>query len=169
MAEQPEPVVLELAPLPREQIGPFILLGIEKDASSGDIEAHWAERVKAARRALSKVQLEDINWAREALREPERALRYASSTLNLDTAEGVLRRIAEQYGPDGIGWKPRDEEKPLKDYTPAIPLPELDELRQTIALPELPLELPGVAQVLQSFLPQALDPWSPDLSTDAKP
>jgi len=169
MAEQPEPVVLELAPLPREQIGPFILLGIEKDATAEDIEAHWAERVKSARRAQSKVQLEDVNWAREALREPERALRYASSTLNLDTAEGVLRRIADQYGLDGSGWVPRDEEKPLKDYTPPIPLPDLDEIRKTIVLPELPLELPGVAVVLRSYLPEILDPWSPDLSTDAKP
>ena len=28
----PEPVVLELAPLPREQVGPFLLLGLDKDA-----------------------------------------------------------------------------------------------------------------------------------------
>ena len=27
-----EPVVLDLAPLPREQIGPFLLLGLDKDA-----------------------------------------------------------------------------------------------------------------------------------------
>lgn len=41
MAEHSEPVVLELAPLPREQIGPFLLLGLEKDADREQIEASW--------------------------------------------------------------------------------------------------------------------------------
>ena len=44
MAKNPEPVLLELATLPREQMGPFLMLGLEKDASKDDIEAHWAEQ-----------------------------------------------------------------------------------------------------------------------------
>ena len=50
MSDSQEPVLLELAPLPREKIGPFILLGLEKDASPEEIEAHWAQRVIWARK-----------------------------------------------------------------------------------------------------------------------
>src|SRR5438132_13782945 len=45
-----EPVVLELAPLPREKSGPFLLLGVEKDADKELIEASWARRVIGARK-----------------------------------------------------------------------------------------------------------------------
>ncbi|GIW79792.1 MAG: hypothetical protein KatS3mg105_1599 [Gemmatales bacterium] len=40
-----EAVVVELAPLPREQMGPFLILGVYKDADSATIDAHWAQRV----------------------------------------------------------------------------------------------------------------------------
>ena len=39
MSDSQEPVLLELAPLPREKIGPFILLGLEKDATAEETEA----------------------------------------------------------------------------------------------------------------------------------
>ncbi len=45
MTATKDPVVLELAPLPREQLGPFIILGIDKDATAEEIEAAWAKRV----------------------------------------------------------------------------------------------------------------------------
>ena len=38
MAKHSEPVVLELAALPREQMGPFLLLGIDKSAGKSAIE-----------------------------------------------------------------------------------------------------------------------------------
>ena len=38
MANSNEPVVLELAPLPRDQIGPFLLLGLDKDAEPSEID-----------------------------------------------------------------------------------------------------------------------------------
>ena len=45
MPPHAEPIVLDLAPLPREQIGPFLLLGLDKDADKEQIEANWARRV----------------------------------------------------------------------------------------------------------------------------
>src|ERR671933_158280 len=70
MAKSPEPVVLELASLPREQVGPFLLLGLDKAADKKQMERHWADRVKWARKQQIKVPLEDINWARDVLGDP---------------------------------------------------------------------------------------------------
>ena len=172
MANENAPVVLELAPLPREQLGPFLLLGLPKDADKGVVESNWAERVKLARKNLFKMALEDINWAREMINEPEKRFRFASSSLNLDTADGTLARLAETYGVRDVSrpaWKPYESERALADYTPALPLPDPQALGPTIPVPELPLELPAVARLLQQFLPESLDPWALNLPTDAKP
>src|SRR6266436_4167866 len=93
-----DPVVLELAPLPREQIGPFLLLGLDKDAGPEQIEAHWAQRILWARKKQILVPLSDINWARAVLVDPERRVRADVTSLNTDSAAGVLRQLAEQYG-----------------------------------------------------------------------
>ena len=50
----PLPIVLELAPLPREQVGPFLLLGVDKTAAKEEIEANWAQRVIWARKGQVK-------------------------------------------------------------------------------------------------------------------
>ena len=172
MSTEPAPVILELAPLPRDQIGPFLLLGVPKDAERRQIEANWAERVKAARKNQLKVALEDINWAREIVNDPDKRFRAACANLNLDTADATLQRLAETYGlTDSLrpGWKPYDSERPLADYTPDLTLPDPQAIGQTIAVPEVPLELPAVARLLQQFLPESLDPWALNLPMDAKP
>src|SRR3954454_19589645 len=73
---------VELAPLPREQVGPFILLGVPKDADTETIESHWAQRVIWARRGQTRTALEDIHWAREVLRDPERRVAADLDSLN---------------------------------------------------------------------------------------
>jgi hypothetical protein len=171
MANQSAPVILELAPLPREQLGPFLVLGLPKDADRDLIEASWAERVKLARKNLFKMPLEDINWAREMINEPEKRFRFASSSLNIDTADATLARLAESYGVRDVSrpaWKPYETERSLADYTPALTPPDPQALGAAIAVPEPPLELPAVAVLLQQFLPESLDPWALNLSTDAK-
>ena len=40
MAKSSEPVVLDLAALPREQMGPFLMLGLDKTADKDAIEKH---------------------------------------------------------------------------------------------------------------------------------
>lgn len=162
MSDDAEPIVLELAPLPREQIGPFLLLGLPKDADQEQIEAHWAERVKAARKKQIGVPLEDINWARETLNDRERRHRAEAATLNLDTADHRLQQLAQAYGTGtrpGPTWQPYDQEKSLADWSPNVPLPALAEVRETVPVGEVPLELPAVAKILDSFVPETLDPW----------
>ena len=165
------PVVLELAALPREQVGPFLLLGLEKTADKERIEAHWAKRIIWARKEQIKVALEDINWAREVLNDKDRRIRADAASLNLDTTEGVLRDLVERYGGDATAalCKPLDIEKNLADFSLQVELPDLEAVRNAIAVPDIPEEVPAVRDILERFLQEPLDPWNLPLSTAPKP
>jgi hypothetical protein len=158
--EQSAPVVLELAPLPREQLGPFLILGLEKEADNEQIQAAWAQRVIAARKNQVGVPLEDINWGREVVNDPDRRLRAEASSLNLDLGEGVLRSLADRFGVGAPRWQPRDEEKALIEHSPAIEVPSSAEIRQGVAVPEIPADLPAVAWLLEQIIQEPLDPWA---------
>jgi hypothetical protein len=159
-----EPVVLELASLPREQMGPFLILGLEKHASDKDVDEHWADRVKWARRGLIKVPLEDINWARDQLRDGSSRLKADVASVNADTGDGVVAALSRKYGADGGQaarlWQPLDSEKALAEYTPAAEVPTIGEVLGEASLPTLPEEgLAGLA-ILVEVAAQPLDPWS---------
>src|SRR5262245_16118758 len=163
------PVVLELAALPREQVGPFLLLGVDKTADKERIEACWAQRLIWARKGQIPTPLEDINWAREALNDPEKRVRADAASLNIDTSEQILERLRTRYAAGGPGCRPLDVEKPLTDYTPAIPVPDPQEVRKTIPLGEVPLEIPAVAKILEQFVQQPVDPWDDDVTKLGSP
>src|SRR5437588_12834539 len=163
MADEHEPVVLELAALPREQIGPFLLLGVDKDAGPKQIEANWAQRVIWARKNQIRTALGDTNWAREVITDPERRVRADLTSLNIDTAKGVLSRLGQQYGASGRGgqtWQAFDVEKSLETYVPATEIPAALEVQKSIGVPDLPQELPAVLRLVQDFVQEPLDPWS---------
>src|SRR5262245_40215276 len=155
----PLPVVLELAALPRDQVGPFILLGVDKTAEKAQIEACWAQRLIWARKNQIVTPLEDVNWARATSTDEEKRIRADAGSLNVDTTEGVLRRLRERFGTGGTAGRLLDVEKPLADYTPDIAVPDIDEVRQAIPTPEVPCEFPAVARLLELFLAPAIDPW----------
>src|SRR5262245_10692380 len=172
MAKTPDPVVLELAPLPREQIGPFLLLGIEKDADLEAIECAWATRLKQARRQQVDIGLEDINWAREVLKDPERRVRADAGSLNVDTVDGVLRQVAERFSGRTSGtaaWQPRDCEKDLRDYSPPVEIPALEAVRAAIVVPMPEPKTPFIAQLLAQFARDAaqIDPWKLPLAPES--
>src|SRR5712691_8938717 len=98
MSNSQDPVILELAPLPREQIGPFILLGLSKTADQEEIEANWAQRVIWARKKQFRIPLEDVNWARETINSSEKRVRADIASLNADTAEKTLQRLSARSG-----------------------------------------------------------------------
>jgi hypothetical protein len=157
-----EPVTLELASLPREQIGPFLLLGLEKDANAEQLEAHWAQRVIWARKGSIPTPLQDINWAREVLNDFERRVQADMISLNADTIEGSVREIAARYGmaePPGPIWEPLDVEKPLLDYTPPADMPDAEALRRAITIPPVPDEVPAAMSLLEQLARQPVDPW----------
>ncbi len=156
------PVVLELAPLPREQVGPFLLLGLEKTADKDAIEAHWAKRVIWARKEQIKVALEDINWAREVLTDKDKRVRADAASLNPDTIDGILRDLVERYGGEAttaIRCRPLDEEKDLSGYSPAVEIPDTAAVQATIVVPDVPEEVPAAAVLLERYLAEPLDPW----------
>jgi hypothetical protein len=170
MTRNPDPVVLELAPLPREQIGPFLLLGLDKDADKGQIEAAWARRVIWARKGQTRVPLEDVNWAREIINDPDRRPRADAASLNIDTMDGLLRRWSQRFGVGAagggeveVGWRPRDDEKSLADYAPQAEVPAAGEVRAALSVPELPPDVPAVPRLLHELAGDALDPWALDL------
>lgn len=165
MADKQEPVLLELAHLPREQMGPFLLLGLDKDASKEDIEANWAERIKWARKQQWNVTLEEINWARELISDPARRIGADAASLNADTANGLIGQLVSRYGSSdkGPAWEPLDEEKPLANYELPTEVPDAATVRDGIVLPEVPRELPGAARLLEQLARAPLDPWAVQL------
>ncbi len=167
MNESQEPVVLELAPLAREKIGPFILLGLEKDAGPEEIEAHWAQRVIWARKNQFAVALTEVNWAREVLSDPDKRVRADAASLNTDISAGVMQNLARRYGVDsaGPGWKPLEiDRKPENRVPPPPEIPDPEEIRKTIYIPEPPSDIPGVKWVLDQFLKEPIDPWDVKIS-----
>jgi hypothetical protein len=166
MAKSGEPVVLELASLPREQTGPFLLLGLDKTADKEKIESNWADRVRWSRKGQLKVLLEDVNWARTMLGELESRLRADSASLNVDLTEAVLGRLAYRFGlgnNGGLRWKPVDHEKPLTDYAPPAEPPDTQAIAAAVVVPEVPDELPAVHHLLDQLTNAPLDPWALEL------
>jgi hypothetical protein len=167
MPEKKEPVLLELAHLPREQTGPFLVLGLNKDASKEELEARWAERVKWARKQQFTVPLEDINWAREVVGDPAKRLPADVNSLNADTADRLVGRLADDYGLGderrGPGWQPLDEEKDLAAYQPAVEVPDAEAVRAGLVVPEVAEEIPGAERLLGELAAAPLDPWSVQL------
>src|SRR5215468_10162772 len=167
MAKSPEPVVLDLASLPREQMGPFLILGLDKTADKTAIERHWAERVKWARRNQIKVALEDVNWARDVLGDVERRIKADAASINADTTDGLLAQLSQRFGLEGgkasRQWQALDSEKALADYVPSAEVPEIEGVRGAIQAPALPEDVPAVPSLLERLALQPLDPWALDL------
>jgi hypothetical protein len=161
MTNNQDPVVLELAPLPREQIGPFLLLGLDKDAGQEQIEANWAKRVIWARKQQTRLALEDINWSREVLNDAGRRVRADGTSLNPDTIAGTARRLARRYsGLDGTPlWQPLERDQPTTAHLPTLPGPDPEEVRGQIPSPVLPCEVPALARMLKNWVGICPDPW----------
>jgi hypothetical protein len=156
------PIVLEIAALPRERIGPFLILGVDKDAATPEIEAHWAQRLIWARQKSIRTPLEDVNWAKEVLLDRERRVAADAISVNLDTSSGELRQILEKHGPlepEVPAWAPLDSPLPDLPEPPPTLIPNADELRAGLGVPEAPLELPAIARMLDEARNSRLDPW----------
>jgi hypothetical protein len=160
MAEEDDPIVLELAPPPRERVGPFLLLGLEKDADAQEIEAHWAQRVIWARKGQVDVPLENINWAREIINDAEKRLQADVTSLNLDLTDRVLARLENAYsGAGAVTWQPLDREKPHDWSETRVDLPDAARIRKDIVVPAPREEFPAVPRLLAEMLREPIDPW----------
>lgn len=152
-------VTLDQGPVPRERVGPFLLLGLDKGADAERIEAHWAQRVIWARKGEPVPPLPDVNWAREVLRDPEQRVRADLDSINADTAAGVVGSLEKQFlqgegGPPP--WSPHGGGEALGELV----APEPEEIRARIVLPRIPEEAPVIAGLLQWLLEEPPDPWN---------
>jgi hypothetical protein len=153
-------IPIALGPLPRERVGPFLILGIPKDAGDEAIEAAWAQRVLWARQGKTGIPLGDIHWARAVLRDPEQRVAADGASLNPDIAGEELRRLARLWNLDGRPvWTPLDPDPPALETD----VPDPAALRPTVPAPAVPVDLPGVARWLEEFGRGPLDPWSLNL------
>ena len=164
MAEgNPEVVVLDVAGLPREQIGPYLLLGVEKDAANAEVEAHWAQRLIWARAKQIRMPLEDINWAKEVLLDRDKRIPADVQSLNPDIINGEMRQLLEKHGPlepEAPTWEPQEGPLPEIPAAPAGLIPDIESVRAKIAVPEIPLQLPAVARILDELAAAPIDPWA---------
>lgn len=153
---------IELAPLPRDRVGPFLTLGVSKDADAESIERHWAQCVLWARQGKTRTSLSDIHWAREVLRDPERRVEADIDSLNSDTATDELRRIARQFylDPPNAAWEPVDQ-----DVSAIANLPDPERERERLPGPDVPTDFPAVEQWLKDWTARNIDPWSVPLTT----
>ncbi|HZU38739.1 MAG TPA: hypothetical protein VFA18_22620 [Gemmataceae bacterium] len=164
-----EPLLVELAPLPREQMGPFLMLGLDKDASAEAIEAHWRQRLAWAERGLGPATASDLNWARDVLNDPQHRVRADVASLNVDTTARRVRQQARQYGLEGGAplWQPLDIEEPPAEPT-AVSLPDPDSIGASIVLPAMPPEAPAAAYLLAQWVSAPLDPWAIELTDEQR-
>ena len=155
-------ILLNLAPLPREEVGPFLLLGVAKDATREEIEAAWAQRVIAARKKQIPTPLENVNWAREGLNDSDKRLTADAASLNADTIDRVLKRMEQQQ--ELADFQPLDVEKDLVSYSPPTEVPQVSEIREAVPEAEIPLELPAVAAYLEKLAQSPVGPWNLPIS-----
>jgi hypothetical protein len=150
---------IELAPLPRNRVGPFLILGVAKDADAVTIEARWAKNILWSRQGKNLTPLGDVHWAREVLRNPDQRFAADVASLNSDVVGDDLRKLADLYHLDQTRptWTPADPEpSPMRGSE----IPDPNEVKATLPAPEIPTELPGVARWLAEFAQAAIDPWS---------
>jgi hypothetical protein len=164
MPDTPEqPVILDLAAMPRDQMGPFLILGVDKDADNKEIEAHWAQRLIWARSKQIRIALEDVNWAKEMLLDRDKRLLADIVSLNPDTISSELRELLAKHGPlepEAPAWIPVEPQLPELPELPAEQLPDSEMVRASLAIPDIPLELPAVARMLEEVASTPIDPWA---------
>jgi hypothetical protein len=165
VSDSEQPLVLDLASLPREQMGPFLILGIDKDADNKEMEAHWAQRLIWARAKQIRIPLEDINWAKEMLQDRDRRVLADILSLNPDTLAGEMRQLLqlEKHGalePEEPGWTPVEPPLPELPEMPADRFPEMEMVRASLTIPDIPLELPAIDRMLREVASTPIDPWS---------
>lgn len=146
----------------REDAGPFLILGVDKDADDATIETQLRSRLEAARRGEIKWTESDINWAYGVLTHRDQRVVADAESWNADLASGDVRRLTRLYRTDSVvpGWEPLDPEPPSELPEPNF---DLSEFIASLSEPSLPLELPAVDAWLERFAVIGTDPWGPDV------
>ncbi len=97
------------------------------------------------------------------LLDRERRVSADVVSLNPDTSTGELRQILAKHGPlepEVPSWSPYEAALPELPEPPSNLMPDCDELRAGLAVPEVPLELPAIDRILEQARSSPLDPWN---------
>lgn len=86
-------VELRTAVLPRESMGPFLILGLDKGASPEEVDKAWRERLQWVEQGWWNVSCDDLNWAHDVLLDPERRVAADAASLNPDTLAQPCRHL----------------------------------------------------------------------------
>jgi hypothetical protein len=98
--------------------------------------------------------------------DADRRVRADAAGFNPDTTDLLLRRWCGRFGVGatggdaGVGWQPRDAERPLADFAPPAEVPDANEVRAALVVPEVPPEVPAVPRLLEQLAREAIDPWA---------
>lgn len=148
----------------RELAGPFIVLGVDKDADEAAINNHFHLQCLAAARGELQWTQGDLEWARQLLHDSKRRLVADLDSVNADLASGEVNRLSRVYHLDRStpGWEPLDPEPPmaLPDTADFDPQAMVDGIAKT----DIPVELPVIDAWLQKFAGAVTDPWTMELS-----
>ena len=75
----------------------------------------------------------------------------------------MCNRFGVNGGQPKRGWQPLDSEKALADYMPPAEVPDADEVRAALVVPETPEDMPFTATLLERLAQQDIDPWAVEL------
>lgn len=150
-------------PADRDDYGPFLLLGVDKDADAATVQSHCVERMRWLDEGAGRFQRADLEWAQGELADAEARLAADLNHLNPDLASGAVGRLTRLYHLDGTppGWEPLDPEP-----TPALPgggIIDATFAAATLPPPAAPLDFPSLDRWAANLLHVGGDPWSENL------
>ncbi|MBX7104629.1 MAG: hypothetical protein K1X57_11145 [Gemmataceae bacterium] len=143
--------------------GPFLILGVDKDADAATLAERCADRVESSRRGELRWTENELLAALEQLHTPSRRLVADAESYNPDIASGEVRRLARLFRVDGTppGWEPMDPEPPAESADTTI---DAASLAASLPAPDVPLELPSVETWLEKYAAAGNDPWTSELT-----
>lgn len=146
----------------REDAGPFIVLGVDKDADTATIEAQYQARLFPARRGELTWSVSDLDWAQEQLSDAERRVAADAESWNIDNAAGDVRRLMRLYRLENnaTSWEPLDPEPPV-----TLPEPTMDmaAIMSELQMPDAPLDLPAISAWLANCGSVGANPWAAEV------
>jgi len=143
-----------------ETPNPYRVLAIGKSATIADIDVAYARAFKAARRGEGVWTAEQVNGAREALRDPDARLLCDIETPNVPLDDALA---ADLRGFDGVFapvFEPlRVEPDDLWPHLPPFPADALERMSRSLA-ERMPVPDEGeVRRAVCRIVLEMLDPW----------
>jgi hypothetical protein len=160
MATSPDPVVLDLAPLPKEKMGPFIILGVAKEATPKEIESAFQERLLGIQAGDFPLGEEDIHWAKERLSDPEDRLNADVVSMNAEILNSPIRRMNKSDSENS--WSSRDATTRFNVTIEEDLQLAIDAITKDLVVPDLEFDVSKLGRLIKESENPSWDPWNPE-------